>query len=115
MKEFTPPGPKCMLAIEKLDELGPMIVRDVAKLVPGANNNVLSHSLLRAVDMGYLTVERGNRRVDNCNVFTVVPNWREVHQARLDLYKKQPRKSRARVRTKWRGVNSVFSMGQMQA
>ena len=103
MKEFTPPGPKCMLAIEKLDELGPMIVRDVAKLVPGANNNVLSHSLLRAVDMGYLTVERGNRRVDNCNVFTVVPNWREVHQARLDLYKK------------WRGVNSVFSMGQMQA
>lgn len=113
MKEFTPPGKKCMLAIEKLDELGPMTVSQVANLVPDANNNVLSHSLLRAVDMGYLTVKRGNRRWDDCNVFTVVANWREVHQARLDLYKKQPRKSRARVRTKWKGVNSVFSMGAM--
>jgi hypothetical protein len=104
-----------MLAIEKLAELGPMKVRDVALLVKGADKNVLSHSLMRAVDMGYLTVERGNRRADNCNVFKVVPKWREVHQARMDLYKKQPRKSRARIRTKWKGVNSVFSMGQMRA
>ncbi len=113
MKEFTPPGPKCMLAIEKLAELGPMKVREVVPLVPESNCNTMSACLLRAVRMGYLTVKRGNRHEDNCNVFAVVPNWREVHQARMDLYKKQPRKSRARIRTKWLGVNSVFAMGAM--
>ena len=111
MIEYTPPGPHCMLAIEKLEELGPMTVAQVAALVPGANNNTLSRSLLKAVIKGYVTVKLGNQHVDNCNVFKVVPNWREVHAARMALYVKQPRKDKPVIQARWAGVNSVFAMG----
>ena len=111
MREYKPPGKKCMLAIEKLEQLGPMGTREVAKLVPGASSNTLSQSLLRAVDQGLLTVKLGNQRFDNCNLYSVAQDWRDVYAARLDLYKQQPRKDRPQARTVWSNVSSVFQMG----
>lgn len=112
MREYKPLGPKALLAVEKLEQLGPMKVSAVAALT-GTSPNSLSASLGRAVHMGYLTVKTGRRREENCNVFAVVSSWREVHKKRLELYKKQPRKDKHVPHAVWTGVSSVFQMGAM--
>lgn len=111
MKEYRPPGPTCLKAIEIIDQFGKMGVRDILKHFPTSTHNAMSDCLRRATQSGYLIRHDGDHSKYNPNTYTAAVGWREMHARRLELYKKQPRKDKPQIKKEYLGVNSVFALG----
>ena len=71
--------------------------------------------LNRAVDLGLMTVVRGNRQRSNPNQYRVVSGWRDLIEMRKTTRIKAAPKPIKPLKTpspsNWSGVNSVFNMG----
>ena len=93
-----------------LEQIGPATTRQIFETTDGTCVENVGKYASRAVGLGMASVQVGSRKPKDCNVYTVNPDWMTIAgQRRTTRLKPMP----VERPTKWRGVNSVFSMGSI--
>lgn len=91
-----------------LEKIGPANARQIHKHTEGFLIGNVNHFCYRALALGMMTVKLGNRKINDCNVYTINPDWHSIAKPlRLPKIEKQLTEP---VKTKWHGVNSVFGI-----
>lgn len=89
-----------------LEEIGPANARTLMAHFPHVSRPNLHKYCTRAVVKGFITTHTSPCKYGATNIYTVVPEWRQLAEVRKPAAPKpQPKQSR------WQGVNSVFSIG----
>lgn len=110
MTAGRPIGDRIREVCATLEEIGPANCRDLVKMMPGVEYANMGNYCTRAVGLGFMTVAQGKRTAKNPNVYTVVPNWRDlVGERKVKRIKPMP-VAKQGISTVWLGVSSVFGI-----
>lgn len=106
MRSGPPIGKRIREACEALEQFGPSTGSALCVHIPDVEPSNMGKYCARAVVQGLMTVDRSHAPYV---IYSVVPDWREIADARMIVAKVE------RVQpvqfSRWRGVNSVFQMG----
>ena len=97
-----------------LEKLGPSTSKRVFEHIDGVGREDVGRYCSRAVGLGMVTVMRSTATPWNSSIYTVVPGWQMLADQRKTTKLKAGPKPKPKT-TKWKGVNSIFSMGAQAA